>query len=341
MRAPADRIGLLAEQAGIDVGQPAIVSELPPLNIPRKSTPLVTKEARVLRDERGDALVVGRLRPEDVKRCFELQDEKPPRRKSVGHRHDVSSGLERELGEPGGELALPPEELHRTGIVEVVAGIGRVEDYSASGKKMFGCVHLPCELEPFRDRSPETLRLEIIVRETELEAVVSSMAKVRSEQAGELAVDRQEDEPRPVSPASIEMLPSRDARKSRHEFGRPLQEIMETPGSPLPSQQAQADEFAPLGGRQPEDRSEVAKKIAVLAPHVPLNGRPATKELEPPRVDAQRDLVALATPLRLVDEPLRAVEPLSIELGAEMLPDVAFDRFYEVYHGRFTSNRRY
>jgi hypothetical protein len=190
---------------------------------------------------------------------------------------------------------------------------------------MLGCVVLPRKLEPLRGLRPDTLRLEFLVCETELEAIVSSMAKVRLEQAGELSVDRQENNARPVSPASIEMFPSRDARKSRHEFGRPLQEIMETPGSPQPSQQAQADEFAPLGGRQPEDRSEVAKKIAILAPHVPLSGRPATKELEPPCVDAQRDLVAFATPLRLVDEPLRAVEPLSIELGAEMLPDVALD----------------
>ena len=130
-----------------------------------------------------------------------------------------------------------------------MAGIWRVEDYSASGKHVLGCVHLPRKLEPFRGLRPETLRLEIVVRETDLEAVVSSMAKVRLEQTGELAVDRQENNARPFSPASIEMFPSRDTRKSRHEFGRPLHEIIETPGSPQPSQQAQADEFAPLGGR--------------------------------------------------------------------------------------------
>ena len=108
MRAPADRIGLLAQQAGIDLGQPAIGPELLPLDIPRISAPLVTKEARVLRDERVDSLVVGLLRPQDVKRRAELQHEEPARRKSVNHRHHVSSGLKRELGEPGRELALPP-----------------------------------------------------------------------------------------------------------------------------------------------------------------------------------------------------------------------------------------
>src|SRR6266705_1349353 len=126
------------------------------------------------------------------------------------------------------------------------------------------------------------------------ETVVFSMAKIRLEQAGELAVDRQEDEPGPVSPASIEMLPSRDARKSRHELGRPVHEIIETPGSPKPAQQAQADEFARLGGRQPEDRREVTKEIGVLGPNVPLNGRAATKELEPPRAHAMRHLIASA-----------------------------------------------
>jgi hypothetical protein len=200
---------------------------------------------------------------------------------------------------------------------------------------MLGCVHLPRKLEPFRDRRPETLLLELVVRDTHLETVVFSMAKIRLEQAGELAVDRQEDKPGPVSRASIEMLPPRDPRKSRHEFGRPFREIIETPGSPKPPQQAQADEFARRGGRQPEDRREVTKEIGVLGPNVPLNGRAAAKELEPPRVHAMRHLIACAAAHRLVDEPLRAVEPLPIALRSEMPPEVALDRSYEVHHGRF------
>jgi hypothetical protein len=93
------------------------------------------------------------------------------------------------------------------------------------GKQLLGCVHLPRQLEPFLERRPETLLLELVVRKTDFETVVSSMAKVRLEQTGELAVDRQEDETSPVSPASIEMFPPRDTRKSRHEFGRPIHEI--------------------------------------------------------------------------------------------------------------------
>ncbi len=178
------------------------------------------------------------MRPEAVKGCPELQDEEPARRKSEGKGHNVSSGLERELGEAGGEPALPPEELHRTVIVEVLARVRRVVGYSASGKQMLGCVHLPRELEPFRGRRPKTLRLEFVIRDTDREAVVPAMAKVRFEQAGELAVERQEDEPRAVSPASIEMLPSRDAGELRHDFRRPFDEIIETPGPPKPSQQA-------------------------------------------------------------------------------------------------------
>src|SRR6266705_6433226 len=191
-----------------------------PVDIPRIAAPLGTQKVRVLPDERVDALVVARLRPKDVKGRAELQDEEPARRESIGDRHDVRSGLERELGEPSGDPALPPEELDRTGIVEVLAGIGHVEDYSASGKQMLGCVHLPRELEPFRDRRPETLVLELVVRDTDLETVVFSMAKIRLEQAGELTVDRQEDEPGPVSPASIEVFQTRGARKSRRELGR-------------------------------------------------------------------------------------------------------------------------
>src|SRR5208283_212137 len=103
---------------------------------------------------------------------------------------------------------------------------------------MPGCMHLPRELESLRGWRLKTLRLELVVRKANLDAVVSSMAKVRLEKTGELAVDRQEDEPRPVLPATIEMLPSRYAREQRHEFGRPFHEIIETPGSPKPSQQA-------------------------------------------------------------------------------------------------------
>jgi hypothetical protein len=103
---------------------------------------------------------------------------------------------------------------------------------------MLGCVHLPRELEAFRGRCPKTLRLEFVIRDTDREAVIPAVAKVQLEQAGELAVDRQEDEPHPVSPASIEMLPSRDAGESRHDFGRPFDEIIKTPGPPKPPQQA-------------------------------------------------------------------------------------------------------
>src|SRR5262249_29161265 len=157
------------------------------------------------------------------------------------------------------------------------------------------------------------------------EAVVSPIAKVRRQQHGELAVDRQEDHPRPVSPAAIEMLPSRYARQSRHELGRSLQEIIHAQVSPEPSEQTQADEYAPLGARQPEERREVIKKLGVPGPDVPLNSGAATKELEPPRVHVARHLVAPGTSPRVFDEPLRAVEPPSIALG-EMPSEVVLDR---------------
>jgi hypothetical protein len=48
-----------------------------------------------------------------------------------------------------------------------------------------------------------------------------------------------------------------------------------------------------------------------------------------------RVLVACPTPHGLVDEPLGAVEPLPIELGAEIPPEVTLDRSDEVNHERF------
>jgi hypothetical protein len=92
-------------------------------------------------------------------------------------------------------------------------------------------VHLPRKRQSFLPWRAETLVLKPVARETDPEGVVSSMTKLRSEQAGELAMDRHEDEPRPVSPALIEMLPSRDANKSRHELGFP-QEIGKAQPSP-------------------------------------------------------------------------------------------------------------
>jgi hypothetical protein len=56
------------------------------------------------------------------------------------------------------------------------------------------------------------------------------------------------------------------------------------------------------------------QEIGVPGPKFPLDGTPATKELEPPSVHEVRRLIASARPLRLVDELLRAVEPLPIKL---------------------------
>jgi len=151
-------------------------------------------------------------------------------------------------------------------MVEVLAGIGRVEHESALRKQLPGCVHLPRELEPFLDRRLQTLPLELVARDTDLKAVVSSMAKVRSEQTGELSVDWKENEPGAVLPASLEMIPSDDPRKFGHQLGRSLRDIIEVADSPEPSQQGEAEELAPLGGRQAEGRREATKELGFLGP---------------------------------------------------------------------------
>jgi hypothetical protein len=237
----------------------------------------------------------------------------------------MRTGLERELREPGSELALPPEKLHRTRIVEVLARIGRVEDDAAAAEQLLACVHLPRKLELFGDRRPQALLIEFVVRDSDFEAGVAMMAKIRLKQAGELGVDRHEDQPRPVLTASIEMLPSGRAGQPRHQLGRPFREIVEVPGSPDPPQQGEADELAPFVGGQVEGRREVTKEIAVLGPNVGLDRRLAAKKLEPSRVHSVRDLAAAAS-RGLLDEPLPAIEPPPVDLRAEMAPQVMLDR---------------
>lgn len=206
---------------GFDLGQLAKISKMVPVIVPRMVAPLRAQEVRVLPDERVDALSGARLRTEDVKRCAELEDKELARREPEGERHDVCAGLEGKLSKPGGEPALAPEELHRARVVEIHACIGQVTGYSSAGKQVFCGVHLSRELELLRRRRSKTSFLELLFREADFENVVSSMAKVRLEQAGKLAVHRKEDQSRRVSPASVEMLPSRHSRESRDEFGRP------------------------------------------------------------------------------------------------------------------------
>src|SRR5215469_16437239 len=97
---------------------------------------------------------------------------------------------------------------------------------------MLGCMHLPRELEPFHGWGPGALEFEAIVGETDLEGIVSSIAQIRLEQAGKLAVDRQQDEPAAVALAVIEVIPPAHARQPRHELRRPIPERVETPVSP-------------------------------------------------------------------------------------------------------------
>ncbi|MEO8565547.1 MAG: hypothetical protein ABI541_04115 [Betaproteobacteria bacterium] len=312
------------------------MEKMVPRDIGRIQSPLVTQEARILPDQRVDALVVGRRRSEDIERCSERENERPARRDSVGDRHNASAGHQRKLGKPGGDRAPAPEEFHRAGVVEVLTGIGRVENNAASDEKLLGFVHLPREFEPFRGRRLKTPPLELVVREADLETVVSAVAKIRYEQAGKLGMNRHEYEPGAVLPAAVEMLPSGDARQLRDQLGRSLVESVEIQRTPKPSEEGEAQECTPLGARQSEDGREVTKEVGVLGPDVRLDGRAATKKLEPPRVDPMRDL-ATAAPRGLVDEPLRAVESLPIELRVEMLPEVALDRCQEVNHRRFTS----
>jgi hypothetical protein len=130
--------------------------------------------------------------------------------------------------------------------------------------------------------------------------------------------------------ASIEVLPSDDPRQSRHELGF-FPEIGETQCAPKPSEQGQAEEFTPLGGRQPEDRREVTKERDFLRPDRRLY-RPATaKELEPSRVHALRRL-DVAAKHRIVDKPLRAVETPSTDFCGEMQLELTLDRSDQVRH---------
>jgi hypothetical protein len=153
------------------------------------------------------------------------------------------------------------------------------------------------------------------------------MAKVQSKQGGKQAVDRQEDEPGPLLPASIEMLPSDDARQSRHELGC-FPEIGETQCSPMRSEQGEADEFARFSGRQAEDRRKL-RGTASARPR--LYRRATAKELEPPGVHAMH---CLRVPAKrgLVDEPLRAIEPPPTDLRGEMPLEMTLDRSNQVRH---------
>lgn len=285
-------------------------------------------------------LGLGRVRPRDVKGVSELQNKETARRKSVADRLDVSPGHKRELGEAGGDPAFPAEKLDGTRVAEVPERIRQVEGDSPSSEHLLGRVQLPREFEPFRGRRAEAPSLETLGREADHEAVVSSIAKVRLEQAAELAMDWHEDEPRPISPVALEMLPPGDARKARHELGRSLHEITETRSSPKLSHPAQAYESAPLSWRQPERLRELKKQVDVPGPSVALGRRAATEELEPSRVHAMRDVVSTACS-DLVDEPLCAVKALSIKLRGEIPPEAALDRCYLVLHERFTSQSRY
>jgi hypothetical protein len=156
------------------------------------------------------------------------------------------------------------------------------------------------------------------------------MAKIHSVQLAEVAVDRQEDEPGPVLPASIEMLPSDDARQPRHELGC-VPKIGETRRSPNGSQQGQAEELAPLAGRQAEGRREATKERDFLRPDRRLYRRATAKELEPSRIHAMH-FFGVPAKRCLVDEPLRAVETPPTDFRGETLLEVTLDRSDQVRH---------
>jgi hypothetical protein len=195
-------------------------------------------------------------------------------------------------------------------------------------------MHLSRQFEPFARRRREAHGVERVIRQTEHEADVPALTKVPDEQAGELGMDRQQDESGIVPPGSFEVLPSGDAGESCDELGRAPQKILEAPGSPFPSQQAQDEELAFFGGRQSEAYREVAKLGSGLGSEVPLKAFSTAKKLKPPHLHPMRRRVVSAEPYELVDKPLGAVEPSSIPLG-EMLPEAALDLFDVVRHGRF------
>ena len=161
-------------------------------------------------------------------------------------------------------------------------------------------------------------------------SVVSAVAKIQPEQTGELAVDRQEDQPGPVLTASIEVLPADDARQLRDEAGL-FPQIGETQCAPKPSEQGQAEEFTPLGGGQPEDRREVTQERGFLGPHRRLHRLATAKELEPARVCSLCRL-DIAAEHRGIDEPLRAVETPSSDFRGEMQLELTLDRPDQVRH---------
>jgi hypothetical protein len=109
-------------------------------------------------------------------------------------------------------------------------------------------------------------------------------------------------------------------------FGRSLRERIEVQGSPKPSQQGEAQEFAPLGRRQSEGGRELIKEIGVCGPNARLYRRAAAKKFEPPRVHALRGLRASVATCRLADESLGAVEALSIAFRRQTPAQVALDR---------------